>query len=127
LTISQALILVTSSVLIAPHRFSVTSALRRPYTFAVFSIFVLILGAVACIVTPKDIFPYINIPIVSVVWSYTGLTPDEMEKRIVTVCERAMTTTVNDIEHMQSESYNAPPSSGSSFSRKQRWNSRSRR
>ena len=80
-------------------------ALRRPYTFAVFSILILILGAVACVVTPKDIFPYINIPVVSVVWTYTGLTPDEMEKRIVTVCERAMTTTVNDIEHMQSESY----------------------
>jgi CzcA family heavy metal efflux pump len=80
-------------------------ALRRPYTFAVFSVLVLILGAVACVVAPKDIFPYINIPVVSVVWSYNGLTPDEMEKRIVTVCERAMTTTVNDIEHMESESY----------------------
>src|SRR5579859_4964953 len=80
-------------------------ALRRPYTFMVFSILILILGAVACVVTPKDIFPYINIPVVSVVWTYAGLTPDEMEKRIVTVCERAMTTTVNDIEHMQSESY----------------------
>jgi CzcA family heavy metal efflux pump len=80
-------------------------ALRRPYTFVVFSVLILILGAVAAIVTQKDIFPYINIPVVSVVWSYTGLTPDEMEKRIVTVCERAMTTTVNDIEHIQSESY----------------------
>src|ERR1700759_4167426 len=80
-------------------------ALRRPYTFVVFSVLILILGALAAVVTPKDIFPYINIPVVSVVWTYNGLTPDEMEKRIVTVCERAMTTTVNDIEHMESEPY----------------------
>src|SRR6202451_2655438 len=80
-------------------------ALRRPYTFVVFSVLVLILGAIAAVVSPKDIFPYIDIPVVSVVWTYTGLTPDDMEKRVVTVCERAMTTTVNDIEHMESESY----------------------
>ncbi len=80
-------------------------ALRRPYTFVVFSVLVLILGAISAIVSPKDIFPYIDIPVVSVVWTYTGLTPDDMEKRVVTVCERAMTTTVNDIEHMESESY----------------------
>ncbi len=80
-------------------------ALRRPYTFVVFSVLVLILGALAAVVTPKDIFPNIDIPVVSVVWTYAGLSPDDMEKRIVTVCERAMTTTVNDIEHMQSESY----------------------
>ena len=80
-------------------------ALRRPYTFVVFSVLVLILGALASIVTPKDIFPAIDIPVVSVVWTYNGLTPDDMEKRVVTICERAMTTTVNDIEHMESESY----------------------
>ncbi|MFL6463443.1 MAG: efflux RND transporter permease subunit [Bryobacteraceae bacterium] len=80
-------------------------ALRRPYTFVVFSVLVLILGALASIVTPKDIFPSIDIPVVSVVWTYNGLTPDDMEKRVVTICERAMTTTVNDIEHMESESY----------------------
>ncbi len=80
-------------------------ALRRPYTFVVFSMLVLILDVVAAIVSPKDIFPYIDIPVVSVVWTYNGLTPDDMEKRVVTVCERAMTTTVNDIEHIQSESY----------------------
>jgi CzcA family heavy metal efflux pump len=80
-------------------------ALRRPYTFVVFSVLVLILGAIAAIVSPKDIFPYIDIPVVSVVWTYAGLTPDDMEKRIVTICERSMTTTVNDIEHMESESY----------------------
>jgi len=80
-------------------------ALRRPYTFVVFSVLVLILGGVAAVVTPKDIFPYINIPVVSVVWIYTGLTPEEMEKRVATICERGLTTTVNDIEHMESQSY----------------------
>ena len=54
---------------------------------------------------PKDIFPNIDIPVISVIWSYTGLTPDDMEKRMVTITERAMTTTVNDIEHMESQSY----------------------
>ncbi len=80
-------------------------ALRRPYTFVVFSVLVLLLGTLASVVMPKDIFPYIDIPIVSIVWSYSGLTPDDMEKRVVTVSERAMTTTVNDIEHIESESY----------------------
>ncbi|MBV9611005.1 MAG: efflux RND transporter permease subunit, partial [Acidobacteriaceae bacterium] len=80
-------------------------ALRRPYTFVVFSLLVFILGAIAAIVTAKDIFPHIDIPVVSVVWVYSGLTPDDMEKRVVTICERSLTTTVNDIEHIQSESY----------------------
>jgi len=80
-------------------------ALRRPYTFVVFSVLVLILGALSSIVTPKDIFPYINIPVITIVWTYTGLSPDEMEKRIVTISERSLTTTVNDIEHIESESY----------------------
>jgi multidrug efflux pump subunit AcrB len=65
----------------------------------------LILGGVAIVTMPTDIFPYIDIPVVSVVWSYTGVSPDEMQKRIVTVSERAMTTTVNDIEHIESQSY----------------------
>ncbi len=80
-------------------------ALRRPYTFVVFSVLVLILGGLAAYVTPKDVFPNIDIPVVSVVWTYNGLMPDDMEKRVITVCERAMTTTVNDIEHIESESY----------------------
>src|ERR1700761_2324159 len=80
-------------------------ALRRPYTFVVVSLLILILGAGAIIVSPKDIFPYIDIPVVSIIWSFQGLPPDEMEKRIVTVSERAMTTTVNDIEHIESQSY----------------------
>src|ERR1700749_115186 len=81
-------------------------ALRRPYAFVVVSLLILILGASSIFVTPKDIFPYIDIPVVSIIWSFQGLPPDEMEKRIVTVSERAMTTTVNDIEHIESQSYN---------------------
>ena len=80
-------------------------ALRRPYTFVVLSLLIFLLGIGSAIEAPKDIFPYIDIPVVTVVWTYTGLTPTEMEGRIVTVCERAITTTVNDIEHQESESY----------------------
>jgi multidrug efflux pump subunit AcrB len=80
-------------------------ALRRPYTFVVLSLLIFLLGIGSAIEAPKDIFPSIGIPVVSVVWTYAGLTPTEMEGRIVTVCERAITTTVNDIEHQESESY----------------------
>ena len=80
-------------------------ALRRPYTFVVLSLLLFLLGAGSAIEAPKDIFPYINIPVVTIVWTYAGLTPAEMEGRVVTVCERALTTTVNDIEHSESESY----------------------
>ena len=80
-------------------------ALRRPYTFVVLSLLIFLLGIGSAIEAPKDIFPYINIPVVTIVWTYAGLTPPEMEGRIVTVCERALTTTVNDIEHSESESY----------------------
>ena len=80
-------------------------ALRRPYTFVVLSLLIFLLGMASAIETPKDIFPYIDIPVVTVVWTYTGLTPTEMEGRIVTPCERGLTTTVNDIEHIESQSY----------------------
>jgi multidrug efflux pump subunit AcrB len=80
-------------------------ALRRPYTFVVMAVLIAILGGTAIVTMPTDIFPYIDIPVVSVVWSYGGLAPEEMEKRIVTIFERAMTTTVNDIEHIESQSY----------------------
>ena len=80
-------------------------ALRRPYTFVVVSLLIVILGVSAIVTMPTDIFPYIDIPVVSVVWTYSGLSPEEMEKRIVTISERAMTTTVNDIEHIESQSY----------------------
>ncbi len=81
-------------------------ALRRPYTFVVMAVLMGVLGGIAIFSTPKDIFPYINIPVASVIWSYTGLPPQEMADRVVTIDERAMTTTVNDIEHMESTSYN---------------------
>ncbi len=81
-------------------------ALRRPYTFVVMAVLIAILGVSAIQSMPVDIFPYIDIPVVSIVWSYGGLAPEEMEKRMVTIFERAMTTTVNDIEHIESQSYN---------------------
>ena len=80
-------------------------ALRRPYTFVVLSMLIALLGIGSAIETPKDIFPNINIPVITIVWTYAGLTPEEMEGRVVTVCERALTTTVNDMEHTESESY----------------------
>jgi len=80
-------------------------ALRRPYTFVALALFIVILGVTAIVSMPVDIFPNIDIPVVSVVWTFNGISPDEMEKRIVTVFERAMTTTVNDIEHIESQSY----------------------
>jgi len=80
-------------------------ALRRPYTFVVLSMLIALLGIGSAIETPKDIFPNINIPVITIVWTYSGLTPEEMEGRVVTVCERALTTTVNDMEHTESESY----------------------
>jgi multidrug efflux pump subunit AcrB len=80
-------------------------ALRRPYTFVVMSLAILLLGITAILTMPIDIFPFIDIPVISVIWSYNGISPDEMEKRVVTIFERSMTTTVNDIEHIESQSY----------------------
>jgi len=81
-------------------------ALRRPYTFTVAAIMIVLLGIVTIFRMSTDIFPSIDIPVVSVIWSYAGVAPEEMEKRFVTVTERAMTTTVNNIEHIESQSYN---------------------
>jgi multidrug efflux pump subunit AcrB len=80
-------------------------ALRRPYTFTVMALLIVILGILSALKMAKDIFPSIDIPVVVVIWQYGGLTPEEMAKRIVTISERAMTTTVNDIEHMESQSF----------------------
>jgi len=80
-------------------------ALRRPYTFVVMAVLMAVLGAIAIVSMPKDIFPSIDIPVISVIWSYPGLLPSDMANRVVTVSERAMTTTVNDIEHIESTSY----------------------
>src|SRR5271169_5282110 len=81
-------------------------ALSRPYTFVVMAILIAILGGTAIVTMPVDIFPYINIPIVSVLWQYYGLSAEEMEKRVVTNFERGLTSNVNDIEHIESQSYN---------------------
>jgi multidrug efflux pump subunit AcrB len=80
-------------------------ALSRPYTFVVMAVLIAILGGTAIVTMPVDIFPYIDIPIVSVLWSYNGLSPEEMEKRVVTGFERSITSNVNDIEHIESQSY----------------------
>ncbi len=81
-------------------------ALSRPYTFVVLALLLMLLGPLAALRTPTDIFPDIRIPVIGVVWSYTGLPPDQMAGRITTPFERALTTTVNDIEHIVANSYN---------------------
>src|SRR6476646_5971175 len=81
-------------------------ALGRPYTFVVMAILIAILGGGAIVTMPVDIFPYIDIPVVSVLWVYSGLSPAEMEKRVVTNFERSLTANVNDVEHIESQSYN---------------------
>src|ERR1700744_5146586 len=81
-------------------------ALGRPYTFVVLALLILIVGPLADLRTPTDIFPDIRIPVISVVWQYTGLPPDQMAGRITTPFQRALTTTVNDIEHIEANSYN---------------------
>jgi multidrug efflux pump subunit AcrB len=79
-------------------------ALRRPYTFIVLSLLLLIIGPLVILRTPTDIFPNIDIPVVSVIWSYNGLQPAEMERRITLNYERGLSVAVNDIEHIESES-----------------------
>ncbi|WP_250464610.1 MULTISPECIES: efflux RND transporter permease subunit [unclassified Caballeronia] len=79
-------------------------ALKRPYTFIVLSLLLLIIGPLVIMRTPTDIFPNIDIPVVSVIWSYTGLPPDQMERRITLNYERGLSVAVNDIEHIESES-----------------------
>ncbi len=81
-------------------------ALRRPYTFIVAALLLLIVSPLVILRTPTDIFPNINIPVVSMVWQYTGMPPTEFAGRITTVCERALTTTVNDIDHIESQTLN---------------------
>src|ERR1700755_3318383 len=81
-------------------------ALNRPYTFVVMAILIAILGTSAIVTMPVDIFPYIDIPVVSVLWVYSGLSPEKMEKRVVTNFERMLTSNVNDIEHIESQAYN---------------------
>jgi multidrug efflux pump subunit AcrB len=74
-------------------------ALARPYTFIVLALVLLLISPVAMLRTPVDIFPSINTPVISAIWTYTGLVPTEMETRIVSMFERSLTTTANNIEH----------------------------
>jgi len=79
-------------------------ALRRPYTFVVMSLLIAVMGGLSIVSMPVDIFPKINIPVISVIWSYGSLSPNEMQDRITTIVERSLTTTVSNIEHLESES-----------------------
>src|SRR3954470_24727744 len=79
-------------------------ALGRPYTFVVMALLILFGGVFTIQRMPKDILPEIDIPVIAVVWSYSGLPPEEMEKRIISGFERFLITTVNDIDHTESQS-----------------------
>jgi CzcA family heavy metal efflux pump len=79
-------------------------ALARPYTFIVLALAIVLLTPVVLLRTPTDIFPEINIPVVSIAWSYSGLSPLEMEQRVTSIVERGITTMVNDVEHLESQS-----------------------
>src|ERR1700678_2125685 len=81
----------------------VSFALHFKHTFYVLAFLMLFLGASAILVTPKDIFPGINIPVVSVIWQYTGLTPEEMEQRVTTYSEYSISSSVNDIKNIESQ------------------------
>jgi multidrug efflux pump subunit AcrB len=81
-------------------------ALSRPYTFVVLALLLFLAAPVMMVRTPVDIFPSINVPVVSIIWTYTGLVPSEMETRITSIYERALTTTVDNIEHIESQSLN---------------------
>ena len=81
-------------------------ALERPYTFIVLALLILILSSVVVLNTPTDIFPNINIPVVAVSWTYTGMNPEELEGRLTTVYEKTLTTLVDNIEHIESTTVN---------------------
>ncbi len=84
---------------------AVRVALRRPYTFVVLALLILIVGPLAALRTPTDIFPDIRIPVIAVAWQYTGQPPDQMAGRVSTLFQRTLTTTVNDIEHIEANTY----------------------
>src|SRR5580692_1729805 len=81
-------------------------ALDRPYTFIVLALLILIVAPVMIFRTPTDIFPNINIPVISVAWTYTGLNPEELEGRLTTPYEKSLTALVDNIEHIESTTYN---------------------
>ena len=92
-------------------------ALNRPYTFIVLALLIFILSPFVIMRTPTDIFPNINIPVIAVAWQYTGLNPQELEGRLTTVYESALTTTVDNVEHLESTTVNGHASSRSFCSR----------
>src|SRR3981189_3117550 len=79
-------------------------ALSRPYTFVVMALLITVMGVLSIVSMPVDIFPKIDIPVISVIWTYGSLAPNEMQDRITTIVERALTTTVSNIEHLESQS-----------------------
>src|SRR5271155_3801539 len=81
-------------------------ALNRPYTFVVLAILILLLSPAVIVRTPTDIFPNIDIPVISVAWTYTGLNPEDLETRLTTPYEKALTTLVDNISHIESTTYN---------------------
>src|SRR5213082_3007353 len=81
-------------------------ALQRPYTFVVLAVLILLLSPVIILRTPTDIFPNIDIPVIAAAWTFTGLNPEEMEGRFTTVFERVLTTTVDNIQHLESTTVN---------------------
>src|SRR4029077_19169101 len=81
-------------------------ALRRPYTFIVMAVLIAILGGIAVLTTTTDVCPSIIIPVAGVIWSYSGMSPDDMAKRGLLISERATTTPVNGIEHIEATAYN---------------------
>ena len=85
----------------------VQTALRRPYTFVVLAFLIAIFGGLSAVRTPTDIFPNINIPVISVVWTYNGLLPNDMSSRVIYYYERTLTSQVGDIEHIESQSLNS--------------------
>jgi Cu/Ag efflux pump CusA len=87
-----------------PMNAIVLVALRRPLTFVVMSILIVLFGGMAVLRTPTDIFPNIRIPVVAVVWTYNGLTPQDMSGRVIYYYERSLTSTVENIEHIESQS-----------------------
>jgi len=84
-------------------------ALSRPYTFIVLAILILVLSPVVILRTPTDIFPNIDIPVVAVAWQFTGMNPEELEGRLTSTYERILTTTVDNIEHIESTTVNGVP------------------
>ncbi len=95
----------------------VTVALNRPYTFIVLALLILLMSPLVILRTPTDIFPSINIPVIAVAWTFTGLNPQELEGRLTTVYERQLTRTVDNVEHIESTTVTASRSSRSSCTR----------